>query len=851
MSHKEKISKSGKGVYFAILIAGLLVSAAVLFSLLVGLRINFIFTNLLDSATKVKVNVASARFEFFKSQNDTSKTSLTNAWEFLNLAELYASKLLEEKDQFSIISLSVSDENLKTKVQKLQVDLLEYRGYAAKVDFKSNETDVGWETLFTNIVFETEDIEREIRNILNTETNVFRYSLFGLIALSIVLAFASSFVFYRYEKQRSIFVKKIQDANLDLEKGRHKRTRAEAALLETQRKFQTLIQNLPGMVYRCKSDGDWTMEFVSDKCFNITGFQADEFMDSGNISYSDLIHPTDKPKILHQIQKAVEERKPYHLVYRITTSSGIEKWVWEEGTGIFSEKEDDLIALEGFITDITEQKLIEDRLQLQSNALEAAANGIVITDRNANLIWANSAYWKLTGNSFSDVSLQNLNVFMSDQHDQSYFNDMWAIILRGDVWRGEIMNKKKDGSIYIEEMTVTPIRSAEGEITFFVAIKQDVTERKKADDALRDSEFRFRGLYENATIGIFRTQADGTILMANPTLIKMLGYNSFEDLVAATASDFYVNPSERAAVIKKINSEGKIVGYESRWKTKSGDRIYVRESARLVRDDEGRALYMEGTIEDITEKKKFEEELIVAKERAEQSDKLKSEFLSQMSHEIRTPLNVILSFTSMMKDELQDKVEEDLAKGFDVIDEEGKRIMRTIELIINMSQVQTGSYTYSPQQLDLYKKIINRYYENYVGIANQKKLKFDVINNADPAIIFADEYSVNQIFYHLIDNAVKYTSKGKVEISINKDSRGNIYVDVADTGIGISPEYMPMLFTPFTKEEKGYTRNFEGNGLGLALAKKYCDLNSATIKATSRKGKGSIFRVTFRNKITS
>jgi signal transduction histidine kinase len=201
----------------------------------------------------------------------------------------------------------------------------------------------------------------------------------------------------------------------------------------------------------------------------------------------------------------------------------------------------------------------------------------------------------------------------------------------------------------------------------------------------------------------------------------------------------------------------------------------------------------------------------------------------------------------MMKDELQGIVDEELSKGFDVINEEGKRIMRTVELILNMSELQTGSYSYRAKHMDLLNDVIKKQYKTFQSIAETKKIIFNINNTGVNTTIEADEYSTNQIFHHLIDNAIKYTHKGKVEITINRTPRNNLYVDVADTGIGIAEEYLPMLFTPFSREEQGYTRNFEGNGLALALVKKYCELNGAEIKVSSIKGKGTTFRVTFPN----
>ncbi len=424
---------------------------------------------------------------------------------------------------------------------------------------------------------------------------------------------------------------------------------------------------------------------------------------------------------------------------------------------------------------------------------------------------------------------------------------MWGKINVGETWQGEIVNKRKNGTNYWEEMQITPIKNPRGEITNFIAIKEDITERKKADESLKESELRFRGLYENATIGIYRSTPEGKILLANPTLIKIAGYDSVDELLNLNAENTYVDPKSREIFKNEIEKNGKIFGFESKWKKKDGTVIYIRESARSVKDNDGRDLYYEGTIEDITDKKLTEEALIEAKEHAEQSDRLKSEFLAQMSHEIRTPLNVILSFTGMMKDELQDKVDDELAKGFDVINEEGKRIMRTVELILNMSELQTGSYSYHAKHFNLLNDIIQKQFKSFRPIAEAKKVVFKLNNPDVNTTIEADEYSTNQIFHHLIDNAIKYTHKGKVEITINRSPRNNLYVDVSDTGIGIAEEYIPMLFTPFSREEQGYTRNFEGNGLGLALVKKYCELNGADIKVSSVKGKGTTFRVTFPN----
>ncbi len=854
MDHKQKIASSNRTVYYLILTTGLFMSIAVLYGLFIGLRINFIYTSLLDFSLEIKSNAAKARSEFLKEPGAQTPAIFRQAMEYLDVAELNARFLLEEKERLNIISIPIEKVALSEEVQKLQVLLLNYRGLSSKVSLKDStqsKTNIRqeWEFLYSNVEAQSNKVEKEVRNVLSSFVKVFRITQLGLAALSLFLCLVTIILIYRSEKQRNLYTRKLEGASLDLQKGLHRTTKVEKALSESQRKLTTLIQNLPGMVYRCKLGQVWEFDYLSSKCFQITGYKEEELLGNKIISYyEELVHKEDHKKVVEQIHKAVEQKKPYQLVYRINTALGYEKWVWEQGVGIFSNLEDELIALEGFITDITEQKTVEDQLSLQSNALEAAANGIVICDKDGTIIWANTAFTSLTGYLIKEVIGKKTSIFKSGYHPDSFYKHMWGKINVGETWRGEIVNKRKNGANYWEEMQITPIKNSRGEITNYIAIKQDITERKKADESLKESELRFRGLYENATIGIYRSTPEGKILLANPTLIKIAGYDSIDELLNLNAKDTYVEPETREIFKKEIEKKGKIFGLESKWKKKDGSIIYIRESARTVKDNEGRNIYYEGTIEDITDKKLTEEALIEAKEHAEQSDRLKSEFLAQMSHEIRTPLNVILSFTGMMKDELQDKVDEDLAKGFDVINEEGKRIMRTVELILNMSEIQTGSYTFRAKHFDLFNDIIQKQFKNFQQVAATKKIQFNLNNPGVNTIIEADEYSINQVFHHLIDNAIKYTHKGKVEITINRSPRNNLYVDVSDTGIGIAEEYLPMLFMPFSREEKGYTRNFEGNGLGLALAKKYCELNGAEIKASSIKGKGTTFRVTFPNR---
>ncbi len=264
---------------------------------------------------------------------------------------------------------------------------------------------------------------------------------------------------------------------------RTERKQAEEANKESQRRLATLMSNLPGMAYRCKNDPEWTMEFVSDGCFALTGYLPDDFVNNSKTSFAAIIHREDRVMVWDTIQDALKRTEAFQLTYRIENADGTEKWVWEQGQGVFWEK-GEVLVIEGFITDITERVHAEEQLKLQSLALESAANAVLITDAKGIIQWSNPAFSLLTGYSFEEVRGKNPKIVKSGQHDKAFYKKMWKTISGGDVWRGEIINRRKDGELYTEEMTIAPLISGEGKISNFIAIKQDITVRVETEQAL-------------------------------------------------------------------------------------------------------------------------------------------------------------------------------------------------------------------------------------------------------------------------------------------------------------------------------------------------------------------------------
>jgi signal transduction histidine kinase len=214
-----------------------------------------------------------------------------------------------------------------------------------------------------------------------------------------------------------------------------------------------------------------------------------------------------------------------------------------------------------------------------------------------------------------------------------------------------------------------------------------------------------------------------------------------------------------------------------------------------------------------------------------------------MSHEIRTPLNVILHAIPILVDEIGEKDNDNLTI-LNSVGSAGRRLQRTIDLILDMSAVQSGNYKPDFEQIDLAEDL-RRLTDEFKSLAEDKGLKLEVSNSSTNPVIIVDKHTVKQIFQNLLANAVKYTNKGFVRIVIQDVADGNLQVLVEDSGIGMNQEFMKNIFKPFSQEDVGQMREYEGNGLGLALIKKYSEINNALLEVQSKKDVGSVFSVTF------
>jgi PAS domain S-box-containing protein len=570
----------------------------------------------------------------------------------------------------------------------------------------------------------------------------------------------------------------------------------------------------------------------------ISGYTEEELKKMHSI---DLVCEKDKKMVQEHILSP--KKTPDEIVFCIVSKNGNIKKI--RNRYITSDKENGEMVLYIISNDVTESEKIKEQLVLQSTALNAAANGISISDNTGKMIWVNDAFIDLTGYERKELIGNYPNILKSGLHDDNHYKDLWATVKKGDVWRGEFINKKKKGELYYDETTITPVIQ-DNKISNFVEIKQDISNRKNYEMELKSREEYYRSLFENSHNTILVSDFVGNILEMNNTAKKMLGLNG-ERMSELNFSQFIVDSNEYSDFLLLLNENGFVNNFSTRFKKKDNTIIDCLINATLHKSDADDSEIFQAILLDITDHVNAKNILENALIEAKKANKLKSEFLATMSHEIRTPINIILSYIGLIKSDFIDKADEDLQDLFPSMEKAGRRIIRTIDLLLNVAELNAGTYECKFKDINLYEGVLENIYLDYKKEAQTKGLEFNLLKQTDKCFVKGDEYTITEIFKNIVDNAIKYTSNGKIELILRDNKFNSLEIEVRDTGIGIDDSYLPQLFEPFTQEETGYTRKYDGNGLGMALVKQYVKLNNAEISVRSAKGIGTSFTITFKN----
>ena len=757
------------------------------------------------------------------------------------------------------------------------------------------------------------------------------------------------------------------------------RKKADFILREKEIQYRNLADSGTALIWT--SGTDKLCNYFNKTWLKFTGRTLKQELGNG---WTEGVHPDDFDRCLKIYVTSFDKRKKFDMDYRLRHISGEYRWIRDMGTPNYNSNRE-FVGYIGHCFDITEQKHADEELRNSRQMLEAIINAIPARvfwkDKNLNYLGCNTQFANDAGFGKPEdiIGKDDYALGWCDQAELYRADDRLVLASGNPKLLIEEPQTTPSGELIWLLTSKVPLRNANHEVMALLGTYIDITERKRVEEALHLSEARFRELYDNAKIGLYRTTPDGRILLANKVLVRMLGYPSFEKLAERNLKNEGFEPSyQRREFLERIDNDGEINEFESPWTRLDGSLLIARESTRVIRDSQGRILYydgvveditqrkqvendlvkakqkaeesefllkesqkvghigsyktdftsgywkssetldlifgidenydrrvagwlniihpeernilndylineviakktvfekeyrivrindqqtrwvqcfgatnfdisgniieMIGTIQDITERKFFEYELKLAKEHAEESDRLKSAFLANMSHEIRTPMNGILGFAGLLKE--PKLTGEEQQEYISIIEQSGERMLNIINDIINISKVESGQMQVSISRTNVNEQV-EYIYTFFKPEAELKGIRifYKAPLPASEVFIQTDREKVYAILTNLVKNAIKFTQEGSVEIGCEK--RGN-YLEfyVRDTGSGLLPEQIEIIFERFRQVDDSLHRKFEGAGLGLSISKAYVEMLGGKIWVESCYGVGSVFYFT-------
>jgi PAS domain S-box-containing protein len=577
------------------------------------------------------------------------------------------------------------------------------------------------------------------------------------------------------------------------------------------------------------------------------------------------------------VQRAIEHGENYDLELEIITAKGNTRAVHTIGKADLKNR-----RIYGFFQDITDRKLAEDKLKLLNRAVEASSVSVVITDAEGNINYVNPFFTELTGYSYEEALGKNPRILKSGNRPEEFYKDLWDTILSGKDWTGEFQNKKKNGELYWEKAVISPILNSNGKVAYFVAIKEDITEHKRFEDTrkllleisqlatkhstptsfLTEVHQKLEKIIrsDNFYVALYN-EADQTFTFPYhvdeyDTVEQNKAYdfsNSYTEHVLKTNQARIVTPENQ----QEANEGGSIKVYGDQlsvwlgvpFKTKEGGKpngvIAIQDYQNMESYTETDKTIMEiiaHSIGSFIERIKYIEELVQARKKAEESDKLKTAFINNISHEIRTPLNGILGFGQMLAE--SDLSEEERRDYFEHVEKSGNRLLNTVTDYMDMARLVSNTLEVAKKDFAL-EAVFGKITEKTKKLCADKNIEFkiEIPKEAAGLTVNSDPEFIQKILDKLLENAIKFTKEGSIICGCHIKTE-HLSFFVKDTGCGIDEDKLDLIFEVFRQADTAITRGHEGSGLGLNIAKGLVTLLGGEIAVASEKGKGSVFSFT-------
>jgi len=482
--------------------------------------------------------------------------------------------------------------------------------------------------------------------------------------------------------------------------------------------------------------------------------------------------------------------------------------------------------------------------------IDSVSDIIFETTVAGEIVFLNDTWQKITGFDIEQVKGRNLFDLLHPQ-DQEEQRSSFEMLVKGKkgAYRTFTRLRTSEGTFRSVELAMSMLRQDENRHMHVVGTVTDVEERRRAEKALSEAEKKYRTIVENAAGGIYQVTPEGQFLSANPAMARILGYDTTEQMLREVRNahdNLYVSVRDRTTFIRELETTGTVHNFETEVRTKSGNKIWVNENARAVKDDDGNILYYEGSMENVTSRKHTEIDLREAKIQSDLANRAKSEFLTNMSHELRTPLNAIIGFAEVIRNEvlgpIGNKQYWEYAKD---IHDSGERLLTVINEILDVSSIESGERQINESEVnadDLVKLC--------VGFMLQKAeaggLKISNMTAGKIPNVIGEELAMKQILINLIGNSIKYTPEGgRITLSHEIENSGRLRLSVTDTGIGMEEHEIEKALSPFGQLETSHNRAGSGAGLGLTLVESLMKLHGGELEIFSQKGIGTTVTIIF------
>ena len=639
--------------------------------------------------------------------------------------------------------------------------------------------------------------------------------------------------------------------------GSIERWQTQAALAQSEKKYRELVESANSIILRLDRAGNIT--FINKFAEDFFGYPGEEIL--GRNVVGSIVPPVDSEN--QDLKRMIADltRHPSRYASNVNEnmrSNGERVWIAWTNRAVKNEK-GEMVEVLCIGNDLTEVRRSSEKLKKTAEDLRETRDFLESLIGHANapiIVWDplfritrfNHAAERLTGQLSEDILGRNLDILFPGESKNEYLAYIEKT-LSGEHWDAvEIPILRKDGDVRTVLWNSATIYDEGGKkVMATIAQGQDITERKEAE-----SQVTFQAsLLNQVRNAVIATDLDGKIIYWNH-FSEILYQWKADEVLGRSIADTIV-PAQRRQRIREVMEEIVRCGYlESEFvvQRKDGSLFPALYVFNMLKDQKGRNMGFASVSIDLTERKRVEDDLLLAKERAESATRAKSQFLANMSHEIRTPMNAVIGLTSLL---LNTPINPEQRDYIETIRSSGDSLLAVISDILDFSKIEGGMLELESKPFDL-QRVLEDSMSMVASAARGKGLDLSYSLEPDvPRLVLGDQARLKQILVNLLGNAVKFTEKGEISatVSTSGPSRGKhgleeIMFAVKDTGIGISKEHMGRLFLSFSQADPSTTRKYGGTGLGLVISKNLAERMGGRIWAESEPGKGSVFYFTIK-----